>query len=163
MTKEDILDSRHWKFEDYRQRIPIESWKELLLNYDDGIIFKGRLRQLKIKKLGSGVVEVFKMPIYAQPETRKPNRDKDYLLFIAKKPCLHCGAYPAGMAHHVRWSDDGWMATKPDDRNCIPLCPTCHDLVHNDPATFARTLGREDILAEMFKNLKEWDDGRQDG
>jgi len=61
MRKEDILDEQHWKFKDYKQRIPIARWKELLLNDDDKIIFQGRVMQLKAKKLGAGIVEVAKV------------------------------------------------------------------------------------------------------
>lgn len=61
MRKEDILDEQHWRFKDYRQRIPVKHWKELLLNDDDKIIFQGVVTQLKAKNLGAGVVEVAKV------------------------------------------------------------------------------------------------------
>jgi hypothetical protein len=61
MRKEDILDEQHWKFKDYKQRMQIAHWKELLLNDDDKIIFQGHVTQLKAKKLGAGVVEVMKV------------------------------------------------------------------------------------------------------
>ena len=60
MKKEDILDERHWKFADYRQRITSKQWKALLLNYDDNVIFRGCVTQLIGKSLGSGVVEISK-------------------------------------------------------------------------------------------------------
>jgi hypothetical protein len=59
-TKEQILDAQHWGFSDYKQRITSKDWKALLLNNDDKIIFRGRYTQLKVKKLGSGVVEISK-------------------------------------------------------------------------------------------------------
>ena len=60
MSGEDILDEQHWVHEDYKQRITDKSWRELLLNDDDKVIFHGRVTQLNAKKLGYGVVEVSK-------------------------------------------------------------------------------------------------------
>ena len=60
MSKEDILDEQHWRFENYRQRMLSENWKALLLNDDDKVIFHGRVTQLVSKSLGNGVVEVSK-------------------------------------------------------------------------------------------------------
>jgi len=60
MNKEDILDEGHWLFKDYKQRILDKLWRELLLNNDDSIIFRGRVTQLIAKRLGYGVVEVTK-------------------------------------------------------------------------------------------------------
>lgn len=57
------LDNRHWQGEDYRQRMTPKDWKEFLLNSDDTIIYHGRLRQLKAKRLGFGVVEIYKEPL----------------------------------------------------------------------------------------------------
>jgi len=50
--KKNILDEQHWKFSDYSQRITSRDWKELLLNYNDRIIFKARVTQLIAKNLG---------------------------------------------------------------------------------------------------------------
>jgi len=60
MRKEDILDEQHWVYPDYRQRLTTRLWKELLLNDDDKIIFRGRVTGLVCKKLGYGVVEITK-------------------------------------------------------------------------------------------------------
>jgi hypothetical protein len=60
MKKEDILDEQHWKFTNYRQRILSRHWRELLLNDDDRVIFRGKVTKLKSKNLGHGVVEVYK-------------------------------------------------------------------------------------------------------
>ena len=60
MRKEDILDEQHWIYPDYRQRVKTKLWKELLLNDDDRIIFRGRVTQLIGKSLGSGVIEITK-------------------------------------------------------------------------------------------------------
>lgn len=56
-------DKRHWISESFRQRMTMKDWKILLLNHDDSVIFKGKLRKLKVKHLGVGVVEIFKEPI----------------------------------------------------------------------------------------------------
>ena len=44
----------------YTQRLTTKEWKQVLLGENDRIIYKGHMVQLKIKKLGSGVVEVYK-------------------------------------------------------------------------------------------------------
>ena len=62
-SKEKLLDGQHWSFENYKQRIKSGEWKQLLLNDDDKLIFQGRVRQLGAKKLGYGVVEIFKKPM----------------------------------------------------------------------------------------------------
>jgi hypothetical protein len=49
--------------EGYRQRMTTKEWKKLLLNGDDVMFFEGRMRRLKAKNLGAGVVEVYKAPI----------------------------------------------------------------------------------------------------
>lgn len=56
-------DNNHWLFEDYKQRMTTQEWKKMLLEGDDTLIYKGRMRQLTSKKLGHGVVEVYKMPL----------------------------------------------------------------------------------------------------
>ena len=59
----DNRDDRHWTIENYRQRITTKQWKELLLDNGDQFIFKGRMRKLKSKNLGSGVIEIYKEPL----------------------------------------------------------------------------------------------------
>ncbi len=56
-------DNAHWVREDYRQRMTTKQWKKLLLDKEDGLIFHGRVRQLKAKSLGAGVYEVYKEPL----------------------------------------------------------------------------------------------------
>ena len=55
-----ILDNNHWKLEDFKQRMSIKAWEELLLNHEDKIIFKGCVRQLEAKRIFGSVVEVYK-------------------------------------------------------------------------------------------------------
>ena len=54
------LDDGHWVYPNYKQRMPSKEWKELLLDDNDKITFRGRIVQLKSRSLGCGVVEVFK-------------------------------------------------------------------------------------------------------
>lgn len=53
-----------------------------------------------------------------------------YLAAIRRLPCLSCDADPAGEAAHVRMAGTDkpitGMATKPDDKWALPLCPNCH-------------------------------------
>ena len=56
----EIRDNGHWVDENYRQRITTAEWKRLLLEGGDVMVFRGRIRQLKAKKLGAGVVEIYK-------------------------------------------------------------------------------------------------------
>ena len=55
-----MRDSGHWQTEDYKQRMSIKEWKKILLEANDKVIFGGRLRQLKAKKLGYGILEIYK-------------------------------------------------------------------------------------------------------
>jgi hypothetical protein len=50
----------HWKFENYVQRMTTKEWKAILLGEQDVIIFNGRVRRLKARRLGAGIVEVYK-------------------------------------------------------------------------------------------------------
>ena len=60
MGCEDVRDIRHWQVEGYKQRITVKQWRKLLLDGGDTLIANGRLRTLKSKSLGSGIVEIFK-------------------------------------------------------------------------------------------------------
>lgn len=62
-SKERIIDDQHWRFADYSQRITRNDWKAILLNNDDKIIYRGRVHKLVGKNIGSGVVEVTKVPL----------------------------------------------------------------------------------------------------
>lgn len=55
-----IREEGHWIYEDYSQRMTRKQWKEILLNGQDIIIYKGRLTRLIAKNLGCGIVEVRK-------------------------------------------------------------------------------------------------------
>lgn len=55
-----MRDDRHWQKENYKQRMTVGEWKHILIAGDDKIIFHGKLRQLKAKRLNYGMVEVYK-------------------------------------------------------------------------------------------------------
>lgn len=64
---------------------------------------------------------------------RKPRvKDKTYLAFVRRQPCMKCGTTQRVEAAHVRagYPEDGWrptgMAEKPDDARTLPLCGDCH-------------------------------------
>ena len=55
-----MLSNNHWTLPNFRQRMTKKQWRDILLNDQDKIIYKGLLCQLKAKDLGAGVVEVYK-------------------------------------------------------------------------------------------------------
>ena len=65
-----IRDNQHWEYEDYKQRMTKKDWAKLLLNNEDRLIFKGRMRKLVAKDLGCGIVEITKE---VKKEVEKPD------------------------------------------------------------------------------------------
>jgi len=59
---DDMLSNNHWTCDTFKQRMPVSTWKKILLDNNDRIIVKGCLRQLIAKKMGYGIVEVYKAP-----------------------------------------------------------------------------------------------------
>ena len=57
-----MKDERHWRFEDFKQRMTRKEWQTLLLDGDDTVIFHGNVRHLQAKHIGAGVYEVSKAP-----------------------------------------------------------------------------------------------------
>jgi hypothetical protein len=60
ITKLEGLNQGHWVFADFRQRMTTKEWKQVLLAERDIILYRGNFCQLRAKKLGYGVVEVYK-------------------------------------------------------------------------------------------------------
>ena len=58
-----LLSQNHWVMESFVERMTAKQWKEILLTERDSIIFKGNMRRLKARRLGYGVVEVYKAPL----------------------------------------------------------------------------------------------------
>ncbi len=59
----DLRSDNHWRIESFTQRITTKQWKQMLLDDEDTLIFLGRLRTLKAKNLGAGVLEISKEPL----------------------------------------------------------------------------------------------------
>jgi hypothetical protein len=62
-------------------------------------------------------------------------RDKEYLKFVARQPCLVCGRQPAD-AHHLRFAQPRALGMKVSDEFTVPLCRTQHRYLHltgNEP------------------------------
>jgi len=59
----DIRNINHWIIENYRQRITVKQWRKILLDNGDTFLAKGRMRKLVGKKLGSGIIEIYKEPL----------------------------------------------------------------------------------------------------
>jgi len=57
------ISNFHWLTEDFKERMPAKEWKKMLLDRQDTINFKGKIRKLKAKNLGYGVVEIYKEPL----------------------------------------------------------------------------------------------------
>ena len=88
------------------------------------------------------------------PEQRR-FRDKAYVKFVAKQPCLVCGRRPSD-AHHLRFAQHRALGRKVSDEFIVPLCRGHHREVHRsgdeaswwkktgiDPTVPARTLWLE--------------------
>ena len=54
------LNSNHWVYEDYKERMTTKEWGEILLEHRDRIIFRGHSRRIVGKRIEPGVYEVFK-------------------------------------------------------------------------------------------------------
>ena len=63
---EGYWEQGFWHRENFFQRVENKVWKQALLNEDDRIIVRGKVRQLVAKNLGYGVVEVSLKPLEAE-------------------------------------------------------------------------------------------------
>lgn len=60
-----------------------------------------------------------------------PVRDKAYLAWIRKKPCLVCGySGQDSVPHHENERGHGGRGTKTSDHRTLPVCRICHDYRH---------------------------------
>ena len=62
---EVLLNQGHIDQEDFVERMTAKQWRQVLLAGRDTLIVKGKVRRLKAKNLGCGVVEVTKVPLKA--------------------------------------------------------------------------------------------------
>lgn len=58
-----MLKDGHWCSEDYTQRMTTAQWKSILLDENDTVVYRGCIRQLKARRLGAGVLEIYKAPL----------------------------------------------------------------------------------------------------
>jgi len=59
---------------------------------------------------------------------RRPAMNKDHLKDIRKLPCCGCLTVPARTVHHLKQRDRG-MGLRAQDRDGVPLCPSCHETI----------------------------------
>ncbi len=82
-----------------------------------------------------------------------PVRDKAYLAWIRKKPCLVCGySGQDSVPHHEQLPGHGGKGTKCDDTRTLPLCMVCH----LDRHTYGRDFWDIDPEAEIAKLQAEY-------
>lgn len=72
-----------------------------------------------------------------------PQKDKDYLAFEHKEPCLWCGRNDGIQVHHLKEAGYSGEGIKAPDWLSIPLCASCHIKYH--------LAGKED-----FNNAMNW-------
>lgn len=57
-------------------------------------------------------------------------RNEAYLDWVRSLPCACCGSRFRVQAHHLIALGDGKMGGKAPDIMAVPLCYTCHELLH---------------------------------
>ena len=57
-------------------------------------------------------------------------KNKNYLIKLSEMKCCFCRMTPCGEAHHIRKGTNGGMGLKPSDCYAIPICRSCHILIH---------------------------------
>jgi hypothetical protein len=57
------LSNGHWSSEQYKETMTRKQVREMLIERGDQLIFRGRLRKLKIRHIAAGVYEVSKEPL----------------------------------------------------------------------------------------------------
>ena len=86
------------------------------------------------------------------------DRDKNYLAWIRRLPCLICGNPLHTAPHHIPERHHASLALKTSDYRTIPLCTTHHCEYHDDGRdTFAGRHGidYEHCMAELTRIYKE--------
>lgn len=85
-------------------------------------------------------------PFKKKAAKRKSNESRwandRYLAFVRGLPCCHCGVSPAGDAHHVIGVGNfSGVGLKAPDSLSMPLCRSCHGLVHATPDIWSSQWG----------------------
>ena len=69
-------------------------------------------------------------------------RSDAYMTYVRSQPCRGCGSYLSGHAHHN--ISERFGSAKHSDAWTIPLCPTCHTLLHADWPAWERENNTQD-------------------
>lgn len=94
-------------------------------------------------------------PIY---QRSKPVRNRQYLRFVKRFPCVACGGTWRVDPFHT---GSHGIGQKSSDMGCLPLCRRCHDAFDAAPRDFAVT-HQLDIpaLIQMFQHMWDLRQGR---
>jgi hypothetical protein len=88
----------------------------------------------------------------------KPVRDRFYLAFLKRFPCVACGSCRLVDAAH--FGPHG-VATKASDLDALPLCRKCHEEYHRSAVEFAQSKGIDvPALQEFFNRMYETKTGK---
>lgn len=63
----------------------------------------------------------------------KPFRSEKYKKWIRTQPCCNCGSIGVDPHHLTGMGNMGGMGTTAPDTMIMPLCRTCHDMMHLHP------------------------------
>lgn len=88
-------------------------------------------------------------------------RNRKYLDFIRKKPCVFCNQPPKSEAHHHLGVLPGGVAEKPSDLMAVPACRTHHEIAQRD-YRLAEKMG-VDIFKRIMEYLNEFFSEGMDG
>jgi len=73
------------------------------------------------------------LEVYLSFLKNKPYRDKKYLKYISRLPCVSCGIdSDTVIPHHLIGVGQGKMGGKASDKEAMPLCFKCHYAIHTD-------------------------------
>lgn len=95
---------------------------------DNAKIFQGLILHPSIRNVW--IRHITQDDIYSVNKMKIPLRDKEYLEYIRKQPCLWCGIANKSEAHHLRINNNSGVAIKPSDVYCVPLCRKHHIEYH---------------------------------
>lgn len=82
----------------------------------------------------------------------KPYRNEKHLAWVRSKSCISCGHPSPSDPHHLISLGSGGMGIKDTDAMTIPLCRTCHNLLHQNPHGFDQTHYFLKFIRTAFNN-----------
>ena len=80
----------------------------------------------------------------------KPWRIQKYLKWIRSLPCCVTGRTENIDAHHITFTGQSGMGTKPGDNYAIPLCREQHSLLHQDPKKWESVYGKQSDYLDVI-------------